>query len=96
MYRLIAAGINISPNHHLPGTPQVADLVGGLVTWVLYACGAAILIGAASWGLGHRSGNFGAEQKGRSMAIGGIIGAIVAGAATALVNFGFGVGGSVH
>lgn len=30
------------------------------------------------------------------MALGGVLGAMVAGAASALVNFGFGVGGSVH
>lgn len=87
--------IDINPNNNLPGTAQIAALVGGLVTWVLYACGAAILLGAGAWGLGHHSGNYAAEHKGRAMALGGIIGAMVAGAASALVNFGFGVGGSV-
>jgi hypothetical protein len=88
--------IDINPNKNLPGTAQIAALVGGLVTWVLYACGAAILLGAGAWGLGHQAGNYAAEHKGRAMALGGIIGAMVAGAASALVNFGFGVGGSVH
>ena len=94
--RLIYQAINISPNNNLPGTAQVAALVGGLVTLVLYACGAAILLGAGAWGLGHQSGNYNAEHKGRSMALGGVLGAMVAGSASALVNFGFGVGGSVH
>jgi hypothetical protein len=94
--RLAYQAININPNNNLPGTAQIAALVGGLVTWVLYACGAAILLGAGAWGLGHQAGNYNAEHKGRSMALGGVIGAMVAGAASALVNFGFGVGGSVH
>lgn len=88
--------IDISPNNTLPGTAQIAALVGGLVTWVLYACGAAILLGAGAWGLGHHSGNYAAEHRGRAMALGGVIGAMVAGAASTLVNFGFGVGGSAH
>lgn len=93
---IVLKSININPNSNLPGTAQVAALLGGMVTLVLYACGAAILLGAGAWGLGHQSGNYAAEHKGRSMALGGVIGAIVAGAASALVNFGFGVGGSVH
>lgn len=95
MVRLIAQAINIDPNNDLPGTAQIAGLVGGLVTWVLLACAAAILLGAGAWGLGHQSGNYAAEHRGRAMALGGVMGAMVAGAASALVNFGFGVGGSV-
>ena len=38
----------------------------------------------------------GATHQGRLMVIGGAVGALVAGAATALVNFGFGVGTTVH
>jgi hypothetical protein len=96
MVWLIAQAIDIDPNNDLPGTAQIAALVGGLVTWVLFACAAAILLGAAAWGLGHQSGNYAAEHRGRAMALGGVIGAMVAGAASALVNFGFGVGGSVN
>ena len=93
---LALVAIQIDPNSNLPGTAQIAVLVGGLVTWVLYACGAAILLGAGAWGLGHHTGNYSAESRGRAMALGGLIGAFVAGAAAALVNFGFGVGSSVH
>ena len=96
MQRLIAQSITIDPNNRLPGTAQLADLIGGLVTWVLFACAAAILLGAGAWGMGRQSGNYAAEHRGRSMALGGVVGAMIAGAATALVNFGFGVGGSVR
>jgi hypothetical protein len=88
--------VTVHPNSNLPGTAQLTNLVGGLVTWVLLACVLAVLAGAAAWGFGARSGHYGATQNGRLMVLGGALGALVAGAATALVNFGFGIGGTVH
>ena len=88
--------ISVDPNATLPGTAQLSQLVGGLMTWVLLACVLAVLVGAATWGLGSRSGHYGAAQQGRMMVLGGAVGALVAGAAVALVNFAFGVGGTVH
>jgi hypothetical protein len=87
--------IDINPNNKLPGTAQLAHLVGGLMTWVLIACVVAILAGAATWGFGSKMGHMGAAQHGRVMVLGGVVGALVAGAAVALVNFAFGVGGTV-
>lgn len=88
--------VAVDPNNNLPGTAQLTDLVGGLMTWVLLACVVAVLAGAAAWGFGARSGHFGASQQGRLMVVGGAVGAMITGAATALVNFGFGLGGTVH
>ena len=88
--------VSITPNSKLPGTPQLTTLVGGLVTWVLLACVGAVLLGAAAWGIGSRSGYYGAQQNGRMMVLGGAVGAMVAGAAAALVNFGFGIGSAVQ
>ena len=88
--------VSVNPNGNLPGTAQLTSLVGGLMTWVLLACVVAVLAGAATWGLGSRSGHLGASQQGRMMVLGGALGAMITGAATALVNFGFGVGGTVH
>lgn len=90
------AAVSIEPNSNLPGTAQLNSLVGGLVTWVLLACVTAVLAGAATWGLGSRSGHYGASQQGRMMVLGGAIGAVITGAAAALVNFGFGLGGTVR
>lgn len=89
-------GIIVNPNSNLPGTSQLSALVGGLMTWVLLACVVAILAGAASWGFGHRAGNYGAASSGRALVFGGAVGALIAGAAVALVNFAFGIGGTVH
>lgn len=88
--------VSVVPNNQLPGTAQLAELVGGLVTWVLYACVAVVLLGAGAWGFGHHSGHYGAEQRGRAMTLGGILGAVISGAAGALVTFGFNLGGTVH
>jgi hypothetical protein len=88
--------VDVTPNSKLPGTTELNTLLGGMVTWVLLACVAAILIGAASWGIGNRSGYYGATQNGRMMVLGGSVGAMVAGAASALVNYGFGLGSAVH
>ncbi|MHB8449191.1 MAG: DUF6112 family protein [Mycobacteriales bacterium] len=93
---ILILSISVVPNQNLPGTTQIADLVGGLVTWVLYACIAVVLLGAAAWGVGHHGGSYAAEQRGRAMTLGGILGAIIAGAASALVTFGFNLGGLVH
>ena len=93
---VLAAAVSVNPNGNLPGTAQLTSLVGGLMTWVLLACVVAVLAGAATWGFGSRSGHLGASQQGRMMVLGGALGAMITGAATALVNFGFGVGGTVH
>ena len=90
--RLVA----VDPNSELPGTAQLISLVGGLMTWVLLACVLAVLAGAAAWGFGARNGHFGASQQGRLMVVGGVAGAMITGAAAALVNFGFGVGATVN
>jgi hypothetical protein len=88
--------VTVDPNSKLPGTEQLTSLIGGLITWVLLACVLAILAGAGTWGFGSRSGHFGASQHGRTMVLGGVAGAMITGAAAALVNFGFGVGATVR
>lgn len=93
---LVRPAVAVDPNSKLPGTAQLTSLVGGLITWVLLACVLAVLAGAAAWGFGARSGHFGASQQGRLMVLGGVAGAMITGAATALVNFGFGIGATVR
>jgi hypothetical protein len=91
--RLLA--VSVQPNKNLPGTAQLTQLIGGLMTWVLLACVVAVLAGAAAWGFGARFGNYSSQQSGRMMVLGGAVGALVSGAAVALVNFAFHVGGTV-
>lgn len=93
---MIAAGVSVNPNSNLPGTAQLTQLVGGMMTWVLLACVLAVLAGAAAWGFGARFGHMASAQSGRMMVLGGAVGAMVAGSAVALVNFAFHVGGTVR
>jgi CDP-diglyceride synthetase len=87
--------VSVKPNSNLPGTDQLAQLIGGLMTWVLLACVVAVLAGAAAWGFGARFGHYASQQSGRVMVLGGAVGALVAGAAVAVVNFAFHIGGTV-
>ena len=88
--------VSVNPNNNLPGTSQLISLIGGMMTWVLLACVAAVLIGAAAWGFGARFGHYSSQQSGRrAPSRGGAVGALVAGAAVAVVNFAFHVGGTV-
>jgi uncharacterized protein DUF6112 len=87
--------VSVQPNKNLPGTAQLISLIGGLMTWVLLACVVAVLAGAAAWGFGARFGHYSSQQSGRAMVLGGAVGALVSGAAVAVVNFAFHVGGTV-
>ena len=87
--------VGVHPNNNLPGTAQLTQLIGGMMTWVLLACVVAVLAGAAAWGFGARFGHYSSQQSGRMMVLGGAVGALVSGAAVALVNFAFHVGGTV-
>ena len=89
-------GVSVNPNQNLPGTAQLTQLVGGMMTWVLLACVLAVLAGAAAWGFGARFGHYASAQSGRMMVLGGAVGAMVAGAAVALVNYAFHIGGTVR
>jgi hypothetical protein len=87
--------VSVNPNNNLPGTSQLTSLIGGMMTWVLLACVVAVLAGAAAWGFGARFGHYSSQQSGRMMVLGGAVGALVAGAAVAVVNFAFHIGGTV-
>jgi hypothetical protein len=79
----------------LPGTEQLMSLIDGLAFWGLLACVAVLLAGAACWAAGSRGANYGAVANGKQMVLGGVIGAILTGAAQAVVNFFYNLGQGV-
>lgn len=79
----------------LPGGQQLQKLLNGLVFVGLLACVAAIVAGGATWFVGSHSGNYSAAMGGRRAVMAGIVGALVIGAAAALVNFFFHAGSAV-
>lgn len=91
------ADVAIKPNPGgLPGSGALEKLVNGLAAVALLGCGAALVIGAAQWGLGQRANNYTQAADGRSKMLYAIGGAFVVGAASALINFFYGAGSAVH
>lgn len=92
-----AAGISPHPDPAgLPGGAALAKLLDGLVFVGLLVCVASVVVGGATWFLGSQGGNFNASMGGRRAVIAGIVGALVIGAAAAIVNFFFAAGGTVR
>jgi MFS family permease len=86
--------VNIQPES-LPGTDQLQRLVDGLGTWALMAALVGMLLGAALWALGHHSANYQQAANGRKGLLVAGFAALLIGAAPALINFFFTLGGSV-
>jgi hypothetical protein len=80
----------------LPGGDLITSLLGGLAQWGIYGAGFAVLAGALLWGVSHRAGFVNGAHRGRELVVGGLLGALVVGASSALVNFAFSAGSKVH
>lgn len=70
----------------LPG----ADLIQQLLNWAqmiaLWGSLGAVLVGAAMYGLAREGNSYGGASRGKSLALGGMVGAILAGLAPTAVN----------
>jgi Family of unknown function (DUF6112) len=94
---LVSAVVSAKPDPSgLPGSDVVGQLVNGLFFYTLMACLGAMLIGAALWAFASRSSNTHQASIGRTGLVAGFFGALLAGAAPALVNFAEHLGGQVH
>lgn len=80
----------------LPGGSTLQHLLNGLVFVGLLSCVAAVVVGGATWFMGSQAGNFTAAIGGRRAVLAGMVGALVIGAAAAIVNFFFTAGSGVH
>lgn len=83
----LVADVSVEPTAEgLPG----AELIQKLLNWsqmiALWGSLAALLVGAAMYGLAREGGSYGAASRGKSLAMGGVIGAILAGLAPTIVN----------
>ena len=79
--------VDVSPSSAgMPG----AELIQQLLDWsqmiALWGSLAALLIGAAMYGLAREGGSYGGASRCKSLAMGGVVGAILAGVAPAAVN----------
>lgn len=92
----VLAEVTINPNPNgLPGAGSIKKLIDGLAFFALLACAAGILLGAALYAFGSRSNNYSQAANGRSMMLYAAVGAFVAGAAPAIINFFEQAGGGV-
>ncbi len=94
-HTMAAVGATPDPSG-LPGGAALQKLLDGLVFVGLLACVAAVVVGGATWFVGAQAGNFSASMGGRRAVLAGMVGALVIGAAGALVNFFFTAGSAVH
>jgi hypothetical protein len=79
----------------LPGGAALQKLLNGLVFMGLLGCVAAVVVGGATWFVGAQANNFSASMGGRRAVLAGMVGALVIGAAAAIVNFFFAAGSTV-
>jgi hypothetical protein len=70
----------------LPGGELAQKLLNWLAQGALWGCLAALLIGGLVWGLSARAGNSLQAGTGKTFAIGGAVGALIAGLAPTIVN----------
>ena len=83
----ILAQVSVTPD--AAGMPG-ADLVQKLLNWsqmvALWGSLGALLVGAAMYGLAREGGSYANASRGKGLAIGGVVGAILAGVAPTAVN----------
>lgn len=70
----------------LPGAALIQRMLNWAQMIALWGSVAALLVGAAIYGLAREGGSYGGANRGKSLAMGGIVGAILAGLAPTLVN----------
>ncbi len=83
----VFAQVKVDPSSKgMPG----ADLIQQLLNWAqmlaLWGSLGALLIGAAMYGLAREGGSYGGAGRGKTLAMGGMVGAILAGVAPTAIN----------
>jgi hypothetical protein len=70
----------------MPGAALIQQLLNWTQMLALWGSLGAILVGAAMYGLAQQGGSYGGASKGKTLELGGVVGAILAGLAPAAVN----------
>ncbi|HWL43134.1 MAG TPA: hypothetical protein VNQ73_09330 [Ilumatobacter sp.] len=70
----------------MPGAELIQKMLGWAQMIALWGSLGALLVGAAMYGLAREGGSYGGASRGKSLAMGGVIGAILAGLAPTAVN----------
>ena len=88
-----SAQVNINPNDAgMPGAGVIQGLLNGVAQYGLYAAAGAVIAGGGMWGYANWQERPGSANRGQKVAIGGVLGAIVIGAANVIINTAFTAG----
>lgn len=83
----VFAQVNVSPSTTgMPGAALIQQLLNWAQMIALWGSLGALLVGAAMYGLAREGGSYGGASKGKNIALGGVVGAILAGVAPTAVN----------
>jgi hypothetical protein len=79
----------------LPGSSALQKIINGVMYFAEGGLLLALMVGAASWALGRHSGNYRATEAGKSTVLVSMVGAVLVGGATAIINFFLGAGAGI-
>ena len=84
---VLVAQVSVSPSADgMPGAALATKLLNWLGQLALWGSLASILVGAAVYGLSQQAGYAPGQSRGRTLALAGVVGAIMAGLAPTMVN----------
>ena len=88
MYWLgVLADVTVRPDATgMPGAALIQRLLNWAQMVALWGSLAALLVGAAMYGLAREGGSYSGASRGKTLALGGVVGAIIAGLAPTAVN----------
>lgn len=83
----VVAQVVVQPSSSgMPGARLIQQLLNWSQMLALWGSLGAILIGAAMYGLAREGGSYGGASRGKTLAMGGVVGAILAGLAPTAIN----------
>lgn len=83
----LLAQVSVSPSSAgMPGAQLITQLISWLSQLALWGSLASILVGAGIYGLSKEGSHSYNATKGRMLAVGGAVGAVLAGLAPTIVN----------
>ncbi len=83
----VLAQVQVSPNSTgMPGAALIQRLLDWSQMVALWGSLAALLVGAAMYGLAREGGSYNGASRGKALALGGVVGAILAGVAPTAIN----------
>ncbi len=84
---MILAQVQVTPSSAgMPGAQLVQQLLDWSQMLALWGSLGALLVGAAMYGLAREGGSYSNASRGKGLAVGGVVGAILAGIAPTAIN----------